>query len=174
MKNKYFILIIVFVILICLIISCKKTLVTETRNNDTVSKVSAEDIEMNKIISDARKTVDDFVKELTNPNTKAIDFTVKYPFATDPGSGADKEHIWLSDIVIKNNKYYGVVANEPFYIKNMKINDIVEFDINEISDWKYILDGYLVGGKSIIYFYDQMSDKEKKDFEEQAGFKIRK
>ncbi|MBC8060797.1 MAG: DUF2314 domain-containing protein [Clostridiaceae bacterium] len=167
-------LIILSLIILCLNLSgCNKSLSVEKRGDESVINVKSEDKEMNQIIEKARQSVNDFLKELNNPSTSGTDFSVKYPFATDAGSESSKEHIWLVNIEKNNDKYYGVVANEPFYIKNMKIDDKVEFNIEEISDWKYIENGFLVGGKSIIYFYNQMPDGEKKDFEKAAGFKIK-
>lgn len=154
--------------------ACSKSLVVEKRGSDSVINVKSEDEEMNLIIEEARGNIDKFLKELNNPNSLASDFSVKYPFDTDPGSKSTKEHIWLENIDKVNEKYYGIVVNDPFYIKNMKYGDKVEFNINKVSDWKYVENGYLVGGKSIIYFYNRMSESEKKDFEKEAGFKIKK
>ena len=155
------------------LVACNKSLYTEKRGNDSVISVKSEDKEMNLIIEQARGSVNEFLKELNNPNSAGTDFAVKYPFDTDPGSKSSKEHIWLENIEKIDGKYYGVLANDPFYIKSMKIGDKVEFNIDKISDWKYVVNGYLVGGKSIIYFYNQMSEEEKKDFEKEAGFKIK-
>jgi uncharacterized protein YegJ (DUF2314 family) len=75
--------------------------------------VKSEDEEMNQIIEQARASANIFLKELDNPNSTATDFSVKYPFNTDPGSQDSIEHIWLSDIEEMNGKYYGIVANDP-------------------------------------------------------------
>lgn len=155
------------------IVSCSKSLNKETRGDDSVINVKSEDEEMNLIIEQARQTADKFLKELNNPNTKAVDFAIKYPFDTDPGSEASKEHMWITNIEKSNGKYYGIIANDSFYIKNMKMGQKVEFNMNKISDWKYVENGFLVGGKSIVYFYNQMSEQEKKNFEKEAGFKIK-
>jgi uncharacterized protein YegJ (DUF2314 family) len=140
---------------------------------DTIVEVSNEDVEMNAIIARARQTKNIFIKAYKNPNPGQKDFLVKYPFQTDGSSHLDTEHIWLSDILTKDGKYYGIVANDPFEIKKMKLGDLVTFNMENISDWKYIDNGYLVGGESIVYFYKQMTPKEKKQFEKEAGFKIR-
>lgn len=171
MKKSFVILFLI--VLLLNLVGCNQSLATEKRGSDSVTKVSSEDQEMNKLIEQARGSVDVFLKELNNPNTTGRDFSVKYPFETDPGNNTSKEHIWLVNIEKVDGKYYGIIANDPFYIKNMKLGDKVEFNINQISDWKYIENGFLVGGKSIIYFYSRMSDQEKKDFEKEAGFKIR-
>lgn len=155
------------------LVGCKNSLPIEKRGNDSVISVKSEDQEMNLIIDQARKSVNVFLDELNNPNSLGTDFMVKYPFDTDPGSATSLEHIWLGEIEQIDSKYYGIVINDPFYIKSMKYGDKVDFDINKVSDWKYVENGFLVGGKSIIYFYNRMSEEEKKDFEQQAGFKIK-
>ncbi|MFL0269337.1 DUF2314 domain-containing protein [Candidatus Clostridium radicumherbarum] len=172
MKKGFIIFCLLFLLLT--MVGCTSSLQTEKRENDSVMSVSSEDQDMNAIIYQARGSVNEFLKEYSNPNSTCTDFAVKYPFDTDPGSESTKEHIWLGNIEKNDGKYYGVVDNDPFYIKNMKFGDKVEFDINKISDWKYVDNGFLVGGKSIIYFYDRMSDKEKKEFEKEAGYKIKK
>jgi uncharacterized protein YegJ (DUF2314 family) len=171
MKKLYF----VVLLMLCLgLTACGKANPVETRGDETIVGVSDEDAEMNIIIEKARKTVNVFIDELNDPETKAVNFSVKYPFETDDNSPYGLEHIWLSDIEISNDKYCGTVANDPFYVSGIKLGDEVIFDINEISDWQYIEDGYLIGGESILYFYNRMSEQEKADFESEAGFKIKK
>ncbi|ERI91072.1 hypothetical protein HMPREF1982_03437 [Clostridiales bacterium oral taxon 876 str. F0540] len=170
-KKGFIILFLLF--LLFNMVGCTSKLHTEKRGNESVTSVSAEDQAMNAIIEQARGSVDEFLKEYNNPSSNCTGFAVKYPFDTDPGSESTKEHIWLDKIEKKDGKYFGVVNNDPFYIKGIKYGDKVEFDINKISDWKYVKDGLLIGGKSIVYFYDRMSDKEKKEFEQEAGFKIK-
>jgi uncharacterized protein YegJ (DUF2314 family) len=146
----------------------------DTRGDETVYGVSGEDAEMNAIIDRARKTVDRFLAALDHPKANQEGFVVKYPFKTDPGSKNEIEHIWLNDFEKQGDGYTGVVNNEPFYIKAMKLGDRVPIDMKQVSDWAYVENGWLVGGESIVYFYDRMSDEEKKDFDANAGFKIRK
>lgn len=170
--KKIIITIALIAALICLV-GCNNILPVEKRGDDSVVDVKEDDEEMNLIIEQARESVNDFLNEFNNPNTSGTKFAVKYPFDTDSGSSCSKEHIWLEQIEEVDEKYYGIVVNDPFYIKSMKYGDKVEFDINNISDWKYEENGYLVGGESIRYFYNRMSKQEKKDFEEEAGFKIK-
>jgi len=154
--------------------ACDKILYPEMQGDKSVQTVSSEDEEMNLIIDEARQSVNEFLSELNNPNTEGTDFSIKYPFDTDPGSPCEVEHMWIVDLENSDGKYFGILSNEPYYIKSMKMGDRIEFDINMVSDWKYVKDGYLVGGESIIYFYNQMSENEKSAFEKDMGFKIRK
>jgi len=158
------------VLVIC--VSCNNPR-KETRGDETVIGVSAEDKAMNEIIDNARNTKGEFIKVIGDESIDQFEAAIKYPFETDPDSTSRIEHIWLTNITIEDNNYFGIVANEPFYISNMKLGDKVLFDINKITDWKYVKDGYLYGGKSIKYFYDQMSKSEKEDFDSQVDFKFK-
>lgn len=145
----------------------------EKRGDDSVASVSAEDEAMNRIMVEARRTWPDFARQLANRKDNQRDFMVKYPFETDPGTEMALEHIWLSDLTVKKGKYFGTLANEPFYVKSLKIGQKVEFIPKKISDWKYIEDDYLVGGKSIIYLIKGLSAEERKAMLGQVDFKIR-
>jgi len=162
-----------FLLLVILVFSSCKSQRKESRGNETVISVSAEDAAMNEIIDNARQTKDGFIKIIGDETVDQYEASIKYPFKTDPGSESSVEHIWLTNITIENGTYYGIVANEPFYIANMNLGDKVVFDINKISDWKYVKDGYLYGGKSIKYFYDQMNKAEKEEFDSQVNFRFK-
>ena len=135
--------------LLIVLLSCTKRYETTKSENDAVVSVPDDDRKMNAIITHARETVDLFLQHLHNPEGDETSFTIKYPFETDPGSEETVEHIWVSDIRAENNKYYGTISNDPFYIKRFTYGDIVEFDINNISDWMYMKGDKIIGGESI-------------------------
>jgi uncharacterized protein YegJ (DUF2314 family) len=140
--------------------------------NAGIANVSSNDNEMNKIINDARASIEEFLMHWKNPQQGERDFEIKYPFTTDMGSPVDKEHIWIGNIVNKNGKYYGTVLNDADYIKGIKYGDEVLFDIKLISDWKYTKDDILVGGESIIYLLKGLSEEERKNILSQLDYKI--
>jgi uncharacterized protein YegJ (DUF2314 family) len=166
-------IIIISMALMLIFVGCTQKVDKETRGDETVIGVSTEDMEMNKIMEDARTTIADFIEIIDDTSIDPYSRSVKFPFETDAGSVNQIEHIWITAITKENNKYYGIVANDPFYIKSMKLGDKIEFDINKVSDWKYVKDGYLIGGKSIKYFYDRMSEEEKKQFDKESGVKFK-
>lgn len=144
---------------------CKKTLKTTRTADDTVSAVADDDAEMNAIIAEARGTVGTFLDKLKRPAEDESFFSVKYPFKTDDGSETKLEHIWLRDITEEGGSYYGIVDNDPFYIKGMKNGDKVEFDVKAVSDWMYYKGDKVVGGKSMKYILEHtkdLSEDEKK------------
>jgi len=162
-------LIIIFIISIT---SCNRS-DTDSNTNDKTLEIATTDPIMNQIIFEARKSKNDFFSRLLKPSKDERDFSVKYPFKTDFGSKSSIEHLWLEDIIIKNNKYFGVVSNTPESIKRLKLNEVVEFEPEKISDWKYIKKGYLVGGKSIIYLLNNLPIEERKRIVSQLNFKIK-
>lgn len=48
--------------------------------------------------------------------------------------GKLKEHMWVKITGIKNNSIIGILDNEPFLVKNVRVGDIVEVKFNEIED----------------------------------------
>jgi len=137
-------------------------------NKDGIVSVQSDDQEMNQIINNARNTTDQFLTAMQNPADDESNFIIKYPFKTDEGSELEVEHMWITDITKENNEYYGILNNEPVYIKKMKIGDKVKFDIKKISDWMYYKGEKIIGGKSVKYLLeksDNLSDSEKKYLE---------
>jgi uncharacterized protein YegJ (DUF2314 family) len=135
--------------------------------------VSDQDKEMNAIIAEARSSVGVFLEALADPKIDRSLSPGEIPFSDrsreHPGCGThvDRGHH------PRGGRYYGILVNDPFYIQGMKFGDLVQFDITKISDWRYIQEGYIVGGKSIKYFYDQMSEEERREFDQNAGFEFR-
>jgi uncharacterized protein YegJ (DUF2314 family) len=157
--------------MICLLISCQK--VQSNAEKDNTVSVSSEDAMMNTVIEEARATTPIFFEQMQKHEKGERDFSVKYPFETEPDSQVTVEHIWLVGLNIKDGKYYGTIGNEPDYLKNVKYMDVVTFDPKKISDWKYIKNDYLVGGKSIIYLMKNLSKEERLELLKQLDFKIK-
>ncbi|MOA11132.1 hypothetical protein D3C78_1310580 [compost metagenome] len=99
-----------------------------------------------------------------------MDFSVKYPFETSEGGG---EHIWLTDIEIKDNKISGVVGNTPESTTKVQYGDRVEVDAEKISDWMYVKKGELVGGYTIRVIRDMMPEEERNEFDKSLSFTIK-
>ncbi len=131
-----------------------------------VVRVSETDVQMEKAIQTARKSVGKLVAVLKAPKMTQQGFSVKKPFPV----GESAEHIWLSDIAFDGQKFTGRVANEPVDVQNVKLGDSVTADKREISDWYYLDSGKLIGGQTIRVLYNRLSAVEKKDFRAQTGF----
>lgn len=116
-----------------------------------------------RIAHNARDTLPVFFRHILNPAKNEANFSVKYPFRTDSGSGFSMEQLWLRDISFKNGVYYGVLANTPFYIASLKKGDTVSFSADEITDWMYTSGGKIIGGLSIKYLLEQIPLSERSE-----------
>ena len=151
-------------------ISCENRSMKKIENgndSDATYLFESDDHEMNNAILKARKTFDKFEIAFKNPKKNQSNFTVKYPYEYDGG----REHIWLVDLKIDSNRYFGVVGNYPDLTKAIKHNQRVEFNPDSISDWKYLEGDKMVGGYTIKVIFSRMSDNEKEQFIKENGFK---
>jgi uncharacterized protein YegJ (DUF2314 family) len=174
--SQYFLLILVvlFSFSSCDNLSNSKEKPVETRVNkkdssDEVMVYSKDHEEMNIAQMEARKTYPEFLKALQNGCKGCEHFFVKMRFSYGDGNG---EHIWIEDLRIVNGKVWGLIANIPENIKNLKYRDTVEVIEKDLSDWKYVQNGKLIGGYTLRVIYKKMSDKEKIQLESDLGVKI--
>ena len=123
---------------------------------------------MKRAVHEARRTVGVFIQALQHPAAAQHDFEVKKPFR----QGDAVEHLWLSDVSFKGNRFHGYVDNKPRKIKGLKMGDRVSVNPNEISDWAYVEDGRLVGGYTIRVLYWELSPDRRKALEQEARFRI--
>ena len=128
-----------------------------------------DDPALNEAIAKAKATSGDFLRAFREkpPGTKS--FFVKKPYPT-PSGGA--EHMWISVLEETNGALKGKIANDADETREVKMGQIVSFDISDISDWKYTDGKKLVGGFTIRYYFDKMSPQEKADFLKQSGFEM--
>jgi len=141
---------------------------TKREGEPDIYSVGDDDKEMNEAMKKARASFDTFLKAFNSENEYQYGFSVKVPFSTDAGV----EHIWLSNVEVKNGKYYGEVNNLPNSVKSIKLGDIIPIDRNKISDWFYIENDKLVGGFTIRVIRNRMSATERKQFDLDFGVKI--
>ena len=96
-----------------------------------------------------------------NPNFEY--FALKTRFNTSSGG----EHIWVSNITFKENKYFGVVDNLPESTTDVKLGDTIRINDNNISDWLYIDNQKLRGGYTVKVLRNRMTEQERKQFDEE-------
>jgi len=157
----------VFLFVFLTFLSCKKqpNSKTEKKEEPSVFNVSESDIEMNKAIETARKTIGVFTKALKSKSPDMEYFTIKQQF-----SGQDNdEHIWISNIQIIDEDFTGTVNNNPIYTTGIKLGDTITIDKARISDWMFFEKGVVRGGYTIKVIRNNMSEEEKKDFDLETG-----
>ncbi len=126
---------------------------------------------MHKAVIEARETIREFIKALKHPAPGQEDFEVKKAFT----EGNQVEHIWISDVqIVGHHLFQGRVDNQPRKITGVKVGQIVTVNPKEISDWLYVDNGNLVGGYTVRVHYNELSPKEKAEFDREANFKMGK
>ena len=145
-----------------------QTSTIERKDQPAIYTVEDTDAEMNSAIKTANQTLDKFNESLNSKNPDFGYFSLKTKFKTAKGG----EHIWVSKITIKDNKYFGVVDNLPEATTDVKIGDNIEIDKNNISDWMYIDKGKLRGGYTIRLLRNRMSVAERQQFDNESGLII--
>ncbi|MEO7984833.1 MAG: DUF2314 domain-containing protein [Bacteroidota bacterium] len=136
---------------------------------DKMALYSQSDGEMNAAQTKARNSYPEFLNALQKKCKGCHDFVVKMRFGYGEDNG---EHIWIDGLRIVDKTVWGIVANIPENIQNLHYGDTVEVVEKNISDWKYVQDGKLIGGYTLRVMYQTMSEEEKKQLESDLGAKI--
>ena len=134
-----------------------------------ISLINQDDSEMTNAIKLANQTLGQFDLALQTKDTTLKELALKVRFNTPEGGG---EHMWVSDITTKGNQYYGVVANVPNSTLEVKAGDNIMIQKAQISDWKYIQNGKLKGGYTIRVMRNQLSEADKKLFDQQLWYDL--
>ena len=121
------------------------------------------DREILQIAEDARRTLPIFFRHLSRPDSNEDGFCVKHPFMADDQSGIVMEQIWLTDIYFKDGAYYGVLASSPMHLSGMKKGDTVTFEADLITDWMYVHNGKIAGGRSIKYLLEKIPESQRSE-----------
>jgi uncharacterized protein YegJ (DUF2314 family) len=152
------------------LVSCNNAQTTKTERKDepTIYSVTDDDNKMNDAIKTANQTLDKFNTALKSGNTDFKYFALKTRFKTHTGG----EHIWVSTITHKDNKYFGVVDNLPESTTDVKIGDIIQIANDNISDWMYVDKQKLRGGFTIRLLRKRMTEPERKQFDTENGLII--
>lgn len=158
-----------FIILIGLV-SCNNNQMTkiERVGEPEIYSVTNIDAEMNEAIKTANQTLNNFKEALKSDNPNFESFALKTRFNTSNGG----EHIWVSNITLRDNKYFGVVENLPELTNEVKLGDTIQIKDDNISDWIYIDNQKLRGGYTVRLLRNRMTEQERKQFDEENGFII--
>jgi uncharacterized protein YegJ (DUF2314 family) len=140
----------------------------ERENEPTIYTTAADDPAMEESTRLSKATLPAFLRILKQHDTTATDFGLKVHY-DDEGQS---EHLWLVNLSIQGAKLYGVVSNLPEFTKKVKAGERVEIDTSMVSDWKYIQNHRLVGGRTIKVLVNRMSPAEKAEFNASIDYKI--
>ncbi len=136
--------------IVCLIVwscSCART-------PDTLIEGGYDEQEMDAAISEARQTVDRFITELEAGN--GSDFAVKVPIE----DGGKTEHFWLTDIVLRDDKFHGVIGNDPGVVSNVTFGQEWSVGKTEITDWMFMRNDKMYGNYTVRPLLKTMPEEQ--------------
>jgi uncharacterized protein YegJ (DUF2314 family) len=142
-----------------LFFSCDKSPVISAYNRPSPAiELEQSDKEIARIAENARRALPIFFMNLARPGKGADNFCVKYPLSSDDGG---VEQVWLGGIRFKDGVYYGVLANAARQLDSVKKGGTITFDPDAITDWMYVQDGKIMGGRSIKYLLEKIPEAER-------------
>jgi uncharacterized protein YegJ (DUF2314 family) len=150
-------------LLLCLALGgCKKEEAPLFRREHT-RRTHFGDEALERIARDARERLPLFLEHLRHPRKGEGQFSVKYPFAADSGSGFFREYLWLGDIVLRRGVYYGKILNRPYHTGGLETGMEVPFSLEGIADWMYMKNGKISGGLSIKYLIEEIPPLDREE-----------
>lgn len=151
-------------------ISTRKENTTEQRKTfkNAVYTIDEENKEMLNAIARAKNTFSEFELAIKSNNPNLKNFTLKKPFESPEGD----EHLWIKEVIFyaAKNKYIGIIADKPIHTEKVKMDEIVEIDENEISDWMYFENNIVKGGYTLRLLRSNMTDEDRKLFDKESGY----
>jgi uncharacterized protein YegJ (DUF2314 family) len=134
----------------------------------TIYKVKSDDSEMDAAIQASKATLPAFLRMFERQDTATSDFALKVHY----DDGEEPEHLWLANLSSQNGKLYGVVSNLPEFTKAVKEGELVAVDTSKVSDWKYVQNHRLVGGRTIKVLRNHLSPEERNELDASVEYKI--
>jgi uncharacterized protein YegJ (DUF2314 family) len=110
--------------------------------------------EMDAAIARARRDVDSFIGELSQPT--GTNHAVKAPIE-DAG---ETEHFWLTDVTFQNGEFKGTINNDPGLVGNVQFGQTWTIKKAEISDWMFMRDGKMYGNYTLRPLLKTMGEDE--------------
>jgi uncharacterized protein YegJ (DUF2314 family) len=140
----------------------------ERAGEPTIYNVKSDDREMDAAIQASKATLPEFLRVFARQDTATSDFALKVHY----DDGGQPEHLWLANLSTQNGRLYGVVSNLPEFTKAVKEGETVEVDTSKVSDWKYVQNHRLVGGRTIKVLRNHLSPDERKELDASVEYKI--
>ena len=149
-----------FLIFLCVIFlsSCDRFDASRRNKSSPVIEIDQSDKEIAGIADNARRALPTFFRNLASPPTGANNFYVKYTLTAYDGG---TEQVWLGNIRFKDGVYYGSLANTARHMGSKKKD--ITFDPDAITDWMYIQNGKIIGGRSIKYLLEKIPETQRSE-----------
>ncbi len=109
------------------------------------STLRDDDPEMDAAIERARRSLDSFITRLQNPQPREV-FSIEASFPTPDGG---REHLWIDDVVFRNEKFRGKLRSKPSKAASVKPGQEVSAAKSDVTDWMILTSGHSEGGFTV-------------------------
>ena len=141
---------------------------TQAQHNDTekvsdnVNWIELEDEEMQEAILQAQKNFHTFKEELDLDQKRIVSTVESHGVkAYIKDKGGRGEYLFVRDIQIEGNTISGTLASPPQIITHLSKDEELNFTLDKVSDWFYVIDGKGHGGYTLRLILSRMSDQER-------------
>jgi uncharacterized protein YegJ (DUF2314 family) len=105
----------------------------ERARTDQVVTMDAEDAAMKQAYARAQASLDSFLGDALSPSPRNSNHAVKVRVR----DGALTEYFWVGQVRRSEQRFKGVVDNEPRLVKNVRMGQEISFAQAAIVDWLY-------------------------------------
>jgi uncharacterized protein YegJ (DUF2314 family) len=137
-----------------------------TDRGDEVVISKTGDPEMQAAREQAQATLDAFLKIERERPAGTEGFKLKVRVADGPFA----EHFWVQPFRTVGAQFQGVLANEPQYVKTVKLGQVISFVRADISDWGYAKNGRQVGNFTVCAMFKRMPKEQVEYYRKNHGF----
>lgn len=135
--------------------------VIEREGEPGIVNYEGDDPEMNAAIETARAKLPYFWERMGSPKRYEDSFTLKVEFPVSSEEGVTGEHIWVDGIVRTADGFSAKLANEPNWMENKRLGDVVTFTEDMISDWGFGSRGKMIGFYTLRVMLPDMPAEER-------------
>jgi len=119
------------------------------------------DTELLRIAEAAGATLPIFLDRLNGPKRGESGFAVKLRLPGPEDGDAGEEQVWLGNIGFAGGNFHGTLSNAPVLPGSPAKGERVRFGADRITDWMFLRDGMIVGGRSIRYLLLSIPEEER-------------
>ena len=141
--------------------------IASSSGEDKIVWVAEDDPNMNAAITKARSSLDGFLKRFRSKPINIETYKLKVMLSDNNGV----EHFWITPFSeLGDNKFEGIVANDPQIVTSVKVFQKIEFSKDQITDWGYEENGKQIGSFTVCALFTQMPEQQVKFYKENHGF----
>ncbi len=160
MKNQ----IIITILCMMLAVGCSHK---NEKSDSDIALVNEKDVAMNRAIEMAQNSFPSFLQRFANPQSGDSNFVVKVKIVDSTGV----EHLWVSNLVVNDSGFSGIVGNEPEFVTSVQFNGPISFKKADITDWAYTdSNGVRQGSFTVKVLLHRMSSEDAANYRSVFGW----